>query len=110
MLCLALPACQGEDRKVTDVAIFVFTGIIVKEDQGYSALCPELDVASQGATPEEAKSMLLEAAALHLEGTIEDGLPYMRPVPADEDPRNTSPSSIREVFRFKADVRVSAYA
>ncbi len=92
------------------MATFVFTGIITREDEGYSALCPELDVTSQGATLEQAKSMLLEAATLHLEGTIEDGLPYLRPVPASEDPRNTSPASIAETFRFKVDVRVHAHA
>jgi predicted RNase H-like HicB family nuclease len=90
--------------------MFVFTGIIVKENQVYSSLCPELDVASVGATPEEAKAMLLEAAALHLEGTIEDGLPYLRPVPGDEDPRQTAPETIIELFRFKVDVAVRAYA
>jgi len=69
--------------------MFVFTGIIWKEGDGFTALCPELDVASQGETPEEAKKMLLEAATLHLEGAIEDGLPYLRPIPLAEDPRNT---------------------
>ncbi len=90
--------------------MFNFTGIIIKEDQSYSSLCPELDVASMGATPDEAKAMLLEAAALHIEGAIEDGLPYMRPVPADADPRNTAPDTVHEVFRFKVDVAVRVYA
>ena len=90
--------------------MFVFTGILVKEDGGYSALCPELDVASQGATLKEAKAMLLEAATLHLEGAIEDGLPYLRPIPPSEDPRNTLSASIIKTFRFKVDVRVHAYA
>lgn len=92
------------------MAMFVFTGILVREDEGYSALCPELDVASQGATLEEAKSMLLEAATLHLEGTIEDGLPYLRPIPSSEDPRIILPSHVVATFRFKVDVRVHAYA
>jgi predicted RNase H-like HicB family nuclease len=67
-------------------------------------------VASQGATLEEAKTMLLEVATLHLEGAIEDGLPYLRPIPPSEDPRNTLPASVAETFRFKVDVRVHAYA
>lgn len=33
--------------------MFMFTGIILKENQGYSSLCPELDVASVGNTPDE---------------------------------------------------------
>jgi len=90
--------------------MFNFTGIILKEDQGYSSLCPELDVASVGTTPDEAKTMLLEAATLHIEGAIEDGLPYLRPIPAEADPRNIAPDTIQEVFRFKVDVAVRAYA
>jgi len=90
--------------------MFHFTGIVIKESQGYRALCPELDVASFGATPDEAKAMLLEAATLHLEGAIEDGLPYSRPVPADADPRITAPDTIQDIFRFRVDVAVRAYA
>jgi predicted RNase H-like HicB family nuclease len=92
------------------MAMFVFTGIIWKDDNGFSALCPELDIASQGNTAREARQMLLEAATLHLEGTFEDGLPYMRPVPTGEDPRSTMPADSLEIFRFKVDVAVRAYA
>jgi len=85
------------------MSMFTFTGILLKEDQGYSSLCPELDVASLGSTREEAKAMLLEAATLHLEGAFEDGLPYSRPVPPDADPRHAAPETIVEVFRLKLD-------
>jgi predicted RNase H-like HicB family nuclease len=44
-----------------------FTAIIERETDGYVALCPELDVASQGATIEEARANLLEALELFLE-------------------------------------------
>ncbi|MDO9130529.1 MAG: type II toxin-antitoxin system HicB family antitoxin [Anaerolineales bacterium] len=90
--------------------MFVFTGIIWKEGEDYPALCPELDVASQGNSPDEAKQMLLEAATLHLEGAVEDGLPYLRPVPPADDPRNTFPEKLLEIFRFKVDVAIRAYA
>ena len=90
--------------------MFVFTGILWKEDNELSALCPELDVTSQGKTSAEARKNLLEAAALHLEGSIEDGLPYLRPVPTEEDPRNTLPPESLEIFKFKVDVAVKAYA
>jgi len=43
------------------------TAIIEKEDDMYVALCPELDIASQGNTVEEAKKNLEEAIALFLE-------------------------------------------
>ena len=44
-----------------------FTAIIEKEDDGYVALCPELDVASQGSSIEEARKNLREALELFLE-------------------------------------------
>lgn len=44
-----------------------YTAIIETEDDLYVALCPELDVASQGATIEEAKANLKEAVELFLE-------------------------------------------
>lgn len=44
-----------------------FTAIIEREDDGYVSLCPELDIASQGATKEEAKENLIEAIELFLE-------------------------------------------
>ncbi|MCC6298223.1 MAG: type II toxin-antitoxin system HicB family antitoxin [Anaerolineales bacterium] len=90
--------------------MFIFTGLIWKEGEEFSALCPELDVASQGTTKEEARKNLLEAAALYLEGSFEDGLPYLRPVPAEGDPRNSLPPDELETFKFKVDVAVKAYA
>jgi predicted RNase H-like HicB family nuclease len=90
--------------------MFVYTGIIWKDENGFSALCPELDIASQGSTTRKARQMLLEAATLHLEGTFEDGLPYLRPVPTSEDPRSTLPADSLEIFRFKVDVAVRAHA
>jgi predicted RNase H-like HicB family nuclease len=44
-----------------------FTAIIEKEDNLYVALCPELDIASQGDTIEKAKAKLQEAVELFLE-------------------------------------------
>ncbi len=44
-----------------------FTGIIEREGDGYVALCPELDIASQGNTVEEARRNLVEAIELFLE-------------------------------------------
>ena len=43
------------------------TAFIEKEKGGYVALCPEVDVASQGATVEEAKKNLQEALELFFE-------------------------------------------
>jgi predicted RNase H-like HicB family nuclease len=44
-----------------------FTAIIEREGDGYVALCPELDIASQGNSIEEAKCNLKEAIELFLE-------------------------------------------
>ncbi len=43
------------------------TAIIEKEDGGYVALCPEIDIASQGDTIEQARKNLQEAVELFFE-------------------------------------------
>jgi predicted RNase H-like HicB family nuclease len=43
------------------------TAIIEREDDGYIALCPELDIASQGDTLEQARANLVEALTLFFE-------------------------------------------
>jgi len=43
------------------------TAIIEREGDGYVSLCPELDIASQGATIEEARANLVEALSLFFE-------------------------------------------
>ena len=48
-----------------------FTAVIEREGDGYVALCPELDIASQGDTIEQARRNLQEA----LEGFFEAASP-----------------------------------
>ncbi|MGO9257674.1 MAG: type II toxin-antitoxin system HicB family antitoxin [Bryobacteraceae bacterium] len=43
------------------------TAIIEREDDAFVALCPEFDVASQGASIEEARANLIEALTLFFE-------------------------------------------
>jgi predicted RNase H-like HicB family nuclease len=43
------------------------TAIIEREDDGFVAVCPELDIASQGASIEEARANLVEALTLFFE-------------------------------------------
>lgn len=43
------------------------TAIIEREGDGYVAICPELDIASQGITVEEARNNLREALELFFE-------------------------------------------
>jgi predicted RNase H-like HicB family nuclease len=43
------------------------TAIIEREDEAFVALCPELDIASEGKTIEEARANLVEALSLFFE-------------------------------------------
>ena len=45
----------------------ILTAIIERQDNGFIALCPELDVASQGSSMEDARTNLIEALTLFLE-------------------------------------------
>lgn len=47
------------------------TAIIEREGDGYVALCPDVDVASQGASIEEARTNLVEALELFFEAASE---------------------------------------
>lgn len=44
-----------------------WTAVIRREGDGYVSLCPELDIASQGATVTEARDNLQEARTLFFE-------------------------------------------
>ena len=44
-----------------------FTAVLEREGDGYVALCPEVDVVSQGSTVEESLANLREAVELFLE-------------------------------------------
>jgi len=48
-----------------------FTAIIEHEDDGYTALCPEVDIASQGDSVEQARKNLIEALELFFETASE---------------------------------------
>jgi predicted RNase H-like HicB family nuclease len=49
------------------MTIRTFTAIIEREGDGYVALCPELDIASQGMAVEEARNNLVEAIEVFFE-------------------------------------------
>ena len=89
---------------------FEFTGAILRDGKAYSALCLELDVASQGKTAREAKNLLSEAVTLYLETCFENGLPYLRPVPPDEDPRRRAAESRIEFFPLRVNFKVHTLA
>lgn len=51
----------------------ILTVVIKKEHGEYSSWCPELDIASQGDTLEEARKNLQEAVELHVETMVAGG-------------------------------------
>ena len=67
------------------------TAILLREGDGYVSLCPEVDVASQGATIEEARANLVEALELFFETA---------------DPTEIQERLPREVFVTRVEVRV----
>jgi hypothetical protein len=87
-----------------------FTSVVVKQGKSYTSICLELDVASQGNTIQEARDALVEAATLYLESAIESNLPYIRPVPPEDDPRRATPKQVVKTFPLKVNIAVRAYA
>ena len=51
---------------------YLLTSTIRREKNGFTSLCPELDIASQGDTVEEAARNLKEAVELFLECTDDE--------------------------------------
>ena len=50
----------------------VLNVVVRKEGDRYSSWCPELDVASDGSTIEDAKTALKEAVQCHIEAMIDN--------------------------------------
>ena len=89
---------------------FEFTAAVFREGRRFVSLCLDVDVASQGRTAREAKRKLAEAVSLYLEGCFESNIPYLRPVPRDEDPRFTPAEEFLELFPLRVDFMVRAVA
>ena len=68
-----------------------FTAIIEREDDGFVSLCPELDIASQGSSIEEARANLAEALSLFFETA---------------DPSEVAQRSSSEIFVTQIEVSV----
>lgn len=66
------------------------TAVIEREGDGYVSLCPELDIASQGYTVQEAQANLKEAVELFLEtadaSEVQSRLRTAHAFPADHPP------------------------
>ena len=59
--------CRVSDQKEVLMSKCSLTSFITREDNGFVSLCPELDIASQGNTVEEASNNLQEAVELFFE-------------------------------------------
>jgi predicted RNase H-like HicB family nuclease len=91
--------------------VIEFDALIIKEEEGgFSSLCIDLDVASQGETVEEAKQMLAEAVEGYLEVSIENSLSILRKVPDSDNPEFTDPENIVERFKIKTELKIHSYA
>ena len=86
---------------------FIFTGIILKKYSGYSGLCADINISSEGNTIEETKKNLEEAASLYIKSAIKNDLPIARPVMQNENPQFTSPDIIQEVYDMKIGFEVN---
>ncbi|HNS74395.1 MAG TPA: hypothetical protein PKI81_13365 [bacterium] len=73
---------------------FRFSAYLIKENSCYVAICPDLDIVTEGTTKASAKANLAEAAALYIETAIESNLPVLRPIPAGEDISLTHPEEV----------------
>ncbi|MFZ3076832.1 MAG: type II toxin-antitoxin system HicB family antitoxin [Candidatus Aenigmatarchaeota archaeon] len=83
----------------------IFSAVFRKEvEGGYSALCPELGVASQGETVEEAESSLKEACELYMESAKDVGI--LKKVLEDAGINNRETITNVLTGSFKAEVAV----
>ena len=92
-----------------ELSNFVFNSLVLRDDTGFSSLCLDVDVASQGVTADEAKQNLREAVILYIESAIESNLPVIRPVPLSENPSVARANDIVEVFKLNVNIEVNAY-
>lgn len=78
-------------QQVGNTWTFHLTGMAKQEGDQWTAWCPEIDVAAQGDTPQEAISALSEAAVSYIKHMISSGRmgEIIRPAP---------PEAYREFF------------
>jgi predicted RNase H-like HicB family nuclease len=60
-----------------------FTAIVVNEGGQWASLCPELDIASVGSSPEDALAALVDAVRLAFDVSRRDGLEPGEATPPD---------------------------
>lgn len=63
---------------------YIFSAVYTKENKGYSVLCPELGVASQGVNLDDAEDNIREAVELYIKDFSPDELAPYTQVPAEK--------------------------
>lgn len=100
-----------KDRRIIKVSVGVY---LIKEDDSYTAYCPELNLSSYGASIDDAKKGFEDAIAIFIEettrrGTLEKILLQQgwmlrsKPKPIYEPPRFTDTSIINRAEKFFSD-------
>jgi hypothetical protein len=82
-----------------------FDCVLIREGDGFSALCLNVSVASQGDTPAKTKRALKDAVEQYLDEARRSSRTYIRPVSAAEDPRMLKPESILSTYKIGVDSR-----
>ena len=80
-----------------------FDCVLLREGNGYSALCLNVNVASQGDTPVKTKWALKEAVELYLSDALKSNRNFFRPVPKSEDPRTCNSEAIVAIYKLGVD-------
>lgn len=87
-----------------------FKSVVMRDEDGFSSLCLDLNVASEGDTILSAKENLIEAVNGYIELALENNLPILRPVSKDINPYFCYPEDIVEEFTIKSDLNIHTYA
>ena len=88
----------------------VFEAVLLRQSRGYSALCLDVDVATQAPTRRLAKRRLAEAVQGYVETALASNLPVLRPVPASENPLVQTPQDVAERFALRVNLSVNVHA
>jgi len=87
----------------------IYNCVITKEGEIFCSLCIELNVATEGTTQKEAKLNLIVAVKDYIELALENNIPLIRELPAEDNPLNND-DEIIEKFKIETNVNVEEYA
>ena len=87
----------------------VLRSVILRGNDGFSALCLDTDVASDGLTLDEAKENLREAMELYVGSAIENNLPIIRPVPREDNPLLSKSADVVEDFALNVNLQITIH-